>query len=97
MGFEPLDRYLLAGTGQKERLVNELLAHRSELPAAAPFYEGMRMLGGRTPDLTFIALRLVLAGKKADDQSVVRLRAIVERARAGDAQAACAYDAELNG
>jgi hypothetical protein len=34
-----------------------------------------------------IALRLVVAGKRADDAAVTRLRAVVERARGGDASA----------
>jgi hypothetical protein len=47
----------------------------------------MRLLGARTPDLTLVALRLVLSGKTADDASVVTLRDLSERARRGDAQA----------
>ena len=82
MIFELLDRYLLEGAPAKADVVKALLASPSELPAAAPFYEGMRMLGARTPDLTFLALRLVLAGRKADDAGVVALRASSQLARA---------------
>ncbi|MHB8147850.1 MAG: hypothetical protein ACYDGM_11415, partial [Vulcanimicrobiaceae bacterium] len=64
-------------------VVRRLLERPSEEASARPFYEGMRLLGGRTPDLTLIALRIVLAGKKAEDASVVRLRSLVERARKG--------------
>ncbi len=56
------------------------------------------MLGPKTPDLTLIALRLVLAGKAADDVSVVRLRQLTDRARAKgiDVQSATeAYYKEL--
>jgi hypothetical protein len=50
------------------------------------------MLGARTPDLTLYALRLVLAGKKADDENVVALRDLAERVRSGeDASAREAY------
>ncbi len=93
--FELLDRYLLGGSPAKAAVVGRLLEKPSGAPGAAPFYEGMRLLGARTPDLTLIALRLVVAGKRADDASVVRLRSFAERARAGDAAAAEAYAAEL--
>ena len=82
MEFELLDRYLLEAKPDKADVVKALLAQRSGVAAAQPFYEGMRMLGARTPDLTLVALRLVLAGKKADDENVVALRALAERARA---------------
>jgi hypothetical protein len=96
--FDYLDRYLLEQVPSKAEIVEDLLRHRAALPAAAPFYEGIRMLGSRTPDLTFIALRLVLAGKPADDERVTRLRDIVERARGAgpDREAAVqAYYEEL--
>lgn len=57
------------------------------------------MLGERTPDLSLIALRLVLAGKRADDEAVVRLRGLAEAARTGGAAGAAAraqYFAELS-
>ncbi|MGA9946279.1 MAG: hypothetical protein WBP75_14715, partial [Candidatus Cybelea sp.] len=54
---------------------------------AAPFYEGLQRLGPRTPDLALIALRLVLAGRRADDATGAWLRDVVARARAGDAAA----------
>ena len=98
MKFDYLDRYLLEETPPKAQVVKELLKQRSEVPGAAAFYQGIQMLGPKTPDLTLIALRLVLAGKTADDERVVRLRGIIERARAKgiDAQAATdAYYKEL--
>lgn len=94
-----LDRYLLEGRPGKDEVVAALLERRPAAAGAEPFYEGMKMLGARTPDLSLIALRLVLAGKKADDGEVKRLRSIVERARAGgegaDA-AAASYKEELS-
>jgi hypothetical protein len=85
--FELLDGYLLGGEPPKAEVVRWLLQTRPDAPGAAPFYEGIQRLGARTPELTLIALRLVLAGRKADDAAVVWLRDIVERARAGDAGA----------
>jgi hypothetical protein len=93
--FELLDRYLLDGSPEKAEVVRSLLEAREGGAAAAPFYEGMRQLGLRTPELSLIALRLVLAGKKAEDASVVHLRDIVERARRGDADARAAYRREF--
>ena len=95
LDFELLDRYLLTGSPAKADLVKRLLAKPSAAPGAAPFYEGMRLLGARTPELTFIALRLILAGKKADDASVVALRTLVDRARSGDLAARDEYRARL--
>ncbi|HEY1655390.1 MAG TPA: hypothetical protein VGF86_09775 [Candidatus Tumulicola sp.] len=90
MDFDLLDRYLLDGEPEKGEVVRRLLD--SPPPsAAAPFFEGMRLLGARTPDLTLIALRLVLAAKRADDASVVALRELVTRSRSGDALARQAY------
>jgi hypothetical protein len=82
MQFDFLDGYLLDGVPPKAQVVKRLLADRADVSGAAAFYEGMRMLGPKTPDLALIALRLVLAGKTADDARVVRLRQIVDRVRA---------------
>lgn len=98
MDFEILDGYLLDGSPPKAQVVHKVLKDRSELPAAEAFYRGIEMLGAKTPDLTLIALRLVLAGKRADDETVVRLRQIVEAARSngtGRAEAVEAYRREL--
>ena len=84
MDFELLDGYLLDGSPPKAEVVSQLLARRPHAPGITPFYEGMERLGPRTPDLTLIAVRLVLAGKKADDENVIRLRDAVARARGGD-------------
>jgi hypothetical protein len=83
MQFELIDEYLLTGAPPKARVIKDLLANPSTLAEAAPFYEGMRMLGERTPDLALVALRLVLAGKRADDASVIALRGHADRARKG--------------
>lgn len=93
MEFNLLDRYLLEGAPSKAQVVEDVLKKRADVPGAAPFYQGIRMLGPKTPDLTLIALRLVLAGKPADDEHVVRLRDLSERARAKGADAQSAVDA----
>jgi hypothetical protein len=93
MDFNLLDRYLLEGAPPKGQVVKELLKKRADVPGAAAFYEGIQMLGPKTPDLTLIALRLVLAGKPADDVHVVRLRHLSERARAKGVDAQSAVDA----
>lgn len=92
MDFNLLDRYLLEGVPAKAQVVKDLLKRRVDVPGSAPFYEGIRMLGSKTPDLTLIALRLVLAGKPADDVHVVRLRHLSERARAKGIDAQRAID-----
>ncbi|MGB6985977.1 MAG: hypothetical protein WBD74_08420 [Candidatus Aquilonibacter sp.] len=93
MHFELIDEYLLTGAPPKANVIKDLLANPSTLAEATPFYEGMRMLGPRTPDLALVALRLVLAGKRADDASVVELRGHADQARAGGADAPAARDA----
>ena len=94
MDFELLDGYLLDGSPSKAEVVRKLLELRPDAPGAPPFYEGMQRLGARTPDLALVALRLVLAGKKADDAAVTRLRDVIERARTGDAAARNEYRSE---
>ena len=97
MDFPLLDRYLLEGKPAKEEVVAALLQSRPGPPAAEPFYEGLKILGARAPDLSLMALRLVLAGKTADDASVKHFRAIVERARksGGDPDSAASYKEAL--
>lgn len=93
MDFNLLDRYLLEGEPPKAKVIEAVLRERVDAPGTAAFYQGIRMLGPKTPDLTLIALRLVLAGKPADDAHVVRLRDLVDRARANDADVQSAVDA----
>lgn len=91
MEFDLLDGYLLDGSPPKGEVIRRLLDSPPPAPQAAPFYEGMRILGARTPDLSLMALRLVLAGKTADDAAVTQLRSVVERARGGAADARRLY------
>lgn len=81
MDFELLDGYLLKGSPSKREVVARLIAGPSPSPQSAPFYQGIALLGERVPDLSLIALRLVEAGHRAEDETVVRLRGLVERAR----------------
>ena len=90
MDFESLDAYLLDGVPQKGEVVRQLLENRPHEQAAAAFYEGFERLRARTPDLALIALRLVLAGVKADDAAVRRARPIA-RVHAGDPAARDEY------
>ncbi len=95
MDFELLDGYLLDGVPPKAEVVRRLLENRSQAQGAAAFYEGLQRLGARTPDLALIALRLVLAGEKADDASVTALRDLIARVHAGDPAAREEYRALL--
>jgi hypothetical protein len=85
MDFELLDGYLLAGMPSKRELVARLQSGRSSVAGTAAFYQGIALLKERVPDLSLMALRIVEAGMQATDESVIRLRALVERARAGGA------------
>jgi hypothetical protein len=99
MQFDFLDGYLLNGVPSKAQVVKKLLSEPADVAGASAFYQGIRMLGPKTPDLALIALRLVLAGKTADDASVVRVREIIDRARAkgSDSQGALTdYRKELS-
>ena len=93
MEFELLDRYLLSAEGSKAAVVDALLQHPSDDPAAAPFYRALGRIGARAADEALIALRLVLAGKKPADDNVRALRELIQKSRAGGEQAAPARDA----
>jgi hypothetical protein len=77
-----LDRYLLGEPVSKPVVVAAVLAERSPLPEAAPFYRALEALGTRAADEALIALRLVLAGRSPSDEAVRGLRALGALARA---------------
>lgn len=77
---------MLEGEPPRAQVVADLLASQPLRERARPYYEGMRILGGRTPELALIALRLTLAGRHADDAMVVRVRSLLEIARSGGAK-----------
>ncbi|MFN2449501.1 MAG: hypothetical protein ABR508_06890 [Candidatus Baltobacteraceae bacterium] len=85
MEFDLLDGYLLDGKPAKAALIEALLESPPALPQAGPFLEGMRILKARTPDLSLLALRLILAGKPANDETVLALRTASDAARANGA------------
>lgn len=82
MGFAAVDGYLLGDPVSKSDAVAELLASRSDDPAAAPFYRALEAVGVRAADEAFIALRLVLAKRVPGDEAVRRTRALAGLARA---------------
>jgi hypothetical protein len=85
-----LDAHFLEGKPPKNDVIARLLEDPAASDAVRPFYDGMRILRFRTPELTLVALRLVLAGHKADDESVTRLRSAIERIREGGTEAEAA-------
>ena len=80
--FTLVDSYLLGEPTSKADAIAALLADRSPLPEAAPFYRALEAVGVRAADEALIAIRLVLAGRGASDDNVRRLRAFSGVARA---------------
>lgn len=83
MEFDSLDNYLLDGSGSKADLIEKLLQSRDERAEAAPFYRALEILGAKAADEALMALRLVLAGKPAEDESIKRMRKNVAASRHG--------------
>lgn len=92
MEFDSLDNYLLDGSGSKAALIEELLKSRAESEEAAPFYRALDILGAKAADEALMALRLVLAGKPAQDESIKRMRKNVAASRKGGDDAPQARD-----
>lgn len=82
MDFTLVDGYLLGEPTSRAAVIDALLAERSALPKAAPFYRALEAVGVRAADEALIALRLVLAGREPSDERVRRLRALSGIARA---------------
>jgi hypothetical protein len=95
--LHPLDGYLLDGRPAKAEAIAAALRERSDDPRAQPFYRALEALGARAADEALLALRLVLAGKLADDDAIRALRDARKRAQAGDAQARSAYVQAVGG
>ena len=74
---EAIDAYFFEKTGSKADLIQGLLAQRSEIAAAQPYYRAFEAIGARAADESLLALRSVLAGHSADDERVRALRAAV--------------------
>lgn len=92
MQFDSFDGYLLEGRGTKADLIEALLRERSPLEEAAPFYRALEILGAKAADEALMALRLVLAGRPAADESIRRMRKDVKTARQGGPEAQEARD-----
>lgn len=75
--IEAIDAYFFEKRGSKADLIKGLLAERSEVPAAQPYYRAFEAIGARAADEALLALRSVLAGHSADDERVKALRAAV--------------------
>lgn len=91
MELHPLDGYLLDGRPAKAEAIAAALRQRSDDPRAQPFYRALDALGARAADEALLALRLVLAGKPTDDDTIRLLRDARKRAQAGDREARSAY------
>ncbi|MBC5829514.1 MAG: hypothetical protein GIW98_04910 [Candidatus Eremiobacteraeota bacterium] len=81
MEFDFIDNYLLDERPAKADTIRQILAQRSALSAAAPFYRALETLGVRAADEAIMALRLVLAGKTPTDERVKRMRDVVTSSR----------------
>jgi hypothetical protein len=89
--LHPLDGYLLDGTPGKAEAIAAALRERSPDPRAQPFYRALELVGARAADEALLALRLVLGGKAAQDETIVEARAARARAKAGEPGAREAY------
>lgn len=93
--MNPLDGYLLDGSPAKADVIAAVLRERMPSERAQPFYRALDLLGARVPDETLMGLRIVLAGRAADDDAIRSMRAAVAAARTGDAGARAAYLASV--
>jgi hypothetical protein len=95
MGLHPIDGYLLDRSPGKAETIAAVLADRSAVPRAQPFYRALEALGAKVADEALIALRLAMADRPADDDAIGSLRAQVAAARGGDGVARAAYLAAM--
>jgi hypothetical protein len=84
MPFHVIDGYLLDGRPSKSETIAAVLRERVDAEAALPFYRALEAVGERAADEALIALRLVIAGKPPEDDSVRRLRGLATLARHAD-------------
>lgn len=75
MELHPLDGYLLDGHPSKAEAIAAALRMRTGDARAQPFYRALEAVGARAADEALLALRLILGGKAADDESIVAARA----------------------
>ena len=95
--MHPLDGYLLDGTPDKASAIAAALRDRAADDRAQPFYRALDALGVKAADEALLALRLVLAGKAADDDAIRSLRDVRARAQRGDAAARAVYLLRVDG
>ena len=95
MELHPLDGYLLDGRPGKADAIAAALGDRSPEPRAQPFYRALEAVGARAADEALLALRVVLGGKPATDETIVEARAARARAKAGEPGARDAYFAAV--
>jgi hypothetical protein len=89
--LHPLDGYLLDGQPDKAAAIAAALRDRSDDPRAQPFYRALEAVGARAADEALLALRLVLGGRAATDESIVASRAARAAVKAGQPGAREAY------
>jgi hypothetical protein len=89
--LHPLDGYLLDGSPAKADAIAAALRSRSADPKAQPFYRALEAVGARAADEALLALRVVLGGNTADDETIVAARTARARAKAGEPGAREAY------
>jgi hypothetical protein len=87
MQFHAIDGYLLDGRPSKADAIATVLADRVADERAAPFYRAFEAVGVRAADEALLALRLVLAGRPADDSTIRRLRGLVALSQVRDPKA----------
>ena len=82
--LHPLDGYLLDGVPGKADAIAAALRERSPEPRAQPFYRALEAVGVRAADEALLALRLVLGGKAASDETIVAARAARAQAKSAE-------------
>ncbi len=87
MELHPLDGYLLDGIPTKADAIAATLRDRSPEPRAQPFYRALEAVGVRAADEALLALRLVLGGNAATDETIVAARAARAQAKSGEPEA----------
>ncbi|MEA2688454.1 MAG: hypothetical protein QOD51_1061 [Candidatus Eremiobacteraeota bacterium] len=89
--LHPLDGYLLDGSPGKADAIAAALRERSADPKAQPFYRALEAVGARAADEALLALRVVLGGNTADDETILAVRQARARAKTGEPGAREAY------
>lgn len=87
MELHPLDGYLLDGSPGKAEAIAAALRARTADSRAQPFYRALEAVGARAADDALLALRLVLGGNAASDETIVAARAARAAVKTGGAGA----------